>query len=106
MIDQKLQTFNTKVMPLIYWENARQIQRWGTQDHDPYCWFTILSEEVGELAQAILQSECEGIPHQQIVKEAIQTATLAIKIAEMYLAEIGDQWERSADMSRAILGGL
>lgn len=92
-------------MPLIYWENHRQLARWGTQEHDPYCWFTILSEEVGELAQSILQYEFEDTDSHGIIKEAIQTATLAIKIAEMYLADIGDRWEHTADMCREILGG-
>ena len=43
----------------------------------------ILMEEIGELAQAILQANFEGRPKKDIEKEAIQVATVALKIARM-----------------------
>lgn len=36
-------------------ERIRQHQQWGVQRHDFPVWLTVLSEEVGELAQAMLQ---------------------------------------------------
>jgi len=103
MRDLLLETYKSKIEPLIFWENHRQIKKWGVQEHDAYTWFTILAEEFGELAQAILQNEFEqGIP-EKVIKEAIQTATLAIKIAEMYRAKLIDHPEGSEAMARNIL---
>ena len=36
-------------------ERAKQDAKWGEQNHDDYVWLAILSEEVGEAAQAILK---------------------------------------------------
>ena len=36
-------------------ERQRQDDKWGQQSHDDYVWLAILSEEVGEAAQAILK---------------------------------------------------
>ena len=35
-------------------ERRRQDAKWGEQNHDPFCWLTVLMEEVGEAAQAAL----------------------------------------------------
>jgi NTP pyrophosphatase (non-canonical NTP hydrolase) len=43
-----------------------------------------LTEEVGELAEAISEFEYRGGEKENIKKEAIQVATLAAKIAEMF----------------------
>lgn len=71
---------------LVLAENERQLQKWGIQDHNSVVWYTILAEEVGELAQAMLEYHfsCGNKNRQAIVKEAIQSATLCLKIAEMY----------------------
>ena len=37
-------------------ERARQDAKWGEQNHHPLAWLGILTEEVGELAEAILES--------------------------------------------------
>ncbi|KKM70245.1 hypothetical protein LCGC14_1442640 [marine sediment metagenome] len=67
-------------------ENDRQLDKWGVQNHDPAMWLTITAEEFGEMARAILANEFDvnedTAPN--IVKEAIQTATLCLKIAEMF----------------------
>ena len=64
-------------------ENERQIKKWGIQEHDVFAWHTILAEEVGELAQEMLNHKFGKQPPVLVVKEAIQVATLALKIAEM-----------------------
>lgn len=71
-------------------ENQRQLDKWGVQEHTPCEWYTILAEEVGELAQAILQSHFGNIDDstKNVVTEAIQSATLCLKIAEMYQHKI------------------
>jgi NTP pyrophosphatase (non-canonical NTP hydrolase) len=37
-------------------ERHRQDEKWGQQDHDPFTYLAILTEEVGEAAQAALQA--------------------------------------------------
>jgi len=86
-----------QIFEMMQEENLRQINKWGIQDHSPFEWLVILMEEVGELSQAILTTEWGGEATDNIgerikvaniniaVKEAIQVATLALKIAEMYL---------------------
>ncbi len=105
MKDLCLETYSC-ITPLIYWENHRQIKRWGIQEHDAATWMLILSEEHGELAQALLQYEYEDGPVDQVIKEAIQIATLAIKIAEMFLAERCEKYITVSNdtLARQILG--
>jgi len=73
------------LMPLVYHENLRQLEKWGVQTRSPFEWLTYTTEELGELACAISEYHYRGGNSQDVVKEAIQTATLALKIAEMYL---------------------
>jgi NTP pyrophosphatase (non-canonical NTP hydrolase) len=73
-----------KVMPMVYRENIKQLEKWGVQTHSPFEWLAYTTEELGELAEAISEFEYRGGLAENVVKEAIQTATLALKIAEMY----------------------
>jgi len=70
-------------------ENIRQLEKWGVQDHSPFIWITALTEEVGELSEATLKQHFGGSNHgkKQVYNEAIQVATLALKIAEMNMEE-------------------
>ncbi len=73
-----------KVMPLVFAENVRQLEKWGIQDHEPFEWLGYATEEIGETAKAIGEfSYCGGLV-EDVIKEAIQTATLMLKIAEMF----------------------
>jgi hypothetical protein len=73
-----------KIMPLVYRENVRQLEKWGIQDHEPFEWLGFATEELGETAKAIGEfTYREGLV-EDVVKEAIQTATLMLKIAEMF----------------------
>ena len=67
-------------------ERARQDAKWGVQDHHPILWHTILSEEVGELAKAILQWDLpdeRGVTSlADIRKEAVQVAAVAQALIE------------------------
>lgn len=36
-------------------ERVRQNDRWGSQSHGPFVWLAVLTEEVGEVAQAALE---------------------------------------------------
>jgi len=85
MKDKCLET--GKVMPLVYAENLRQLEKWGVQDHDPFQWLAFTLEELGETSDAITEWHFRGGKPEDVVKEAIETATLALKIAEMFLEE-------------------
>ena len=71
---------------VIYEENIRQIKKWGIQDHEPFEWLMFATEELGETAKAIGEFQYRGGLAEDVVKEAIQTATLMLKIAEMFQA--------------------
>jgi NTP pyrophosphatase (non-canonical NTP hydrolase) len=75
-------------------ENIRQLKKWGVQDRSPFEWLTFLMEEVGELASEISELEYRNGNHREVIAEAIQVATLALKIAEMYKFENNKRRER------------
>lgn len=65
-------------------ERARQDELWGIQDHDPYLWLAILTEEVGEVARALLDATEE---HRDVVgyrEELIQVAAVAVAMVEAW----------------------
>lgn len=65
-------------------ERGRQDAKWGEQNHDPFTYLTILTEEVGELAQASLQTRFGGNKGglDRMREEAVQTAAVALAIVE------------------------
>lgn len=65
-------------------EKTNQLIKWGIQTHSAFEWLTYTTEELGELAKAIAEFEYRDGMKQEIVKEAIQVATLALTIAEMF----------------------
>lgn len=69
---------------LVCHENMRQLEKWGVQDHDPFEWLGYATEELGEMAKAIGEFTYRGGLPEDVVTEAIQTATLCLKIAEMF----------------------
>ena len=85
MIDQLLLNISLLEKDVMR-EHKKQIDKWGVQDVSPFEWMCFLTEEVGELAQAISECEYRGGKEEDVYKEAIQVASLSLKIAEMYLA--------------------
>jgi len=75
-------------------ENQRQLKKWGVQDRTPEQWLMFATEELGETAKAIAEHKWRGGSADDVIEEAIQTTTLCLKIAEMYMAEGGclSQW--------------
>jgi len=65
-------------------EHRRQLIKWGIQECTAFEWVTYTMEELGELAEAISEHEYRKGLKDKVVSEAIQVATLALKIAEMY----------------------
>lgn len=83
--DRQLATLPVLV-DLVKRERDRQHGKWGTQTHSPAEWALILQEEEGELARELLGLHFNGDHYtgpENLEAEAIQVATLALKIAEM-----------------------
>jgi hypothetical protein len=72
------------IIHILELENRRQIEKWGIQIHSAFEWLTYTAEELGSLAKAISECEYRGGDRLKVVSEAIQVATLALKIAEMF----------------------
>ena len=82
MKDNELRKIDSLVLAVVN-EGKKQVSKWGIQDRSSFEWMTYLTEEVGELAEAISEYEYRGAAAARIWDEAIQVATLALKIAEM-----------------------
>ena len=82
MKDNLLRKLPSLIKSVVY-EHERQIAKWGIQEHSHFTWMAFLTEEVGELAEAMSEYEFRGESTASIYREAIQVATLALKIAEM-----------------------
>lgn len=65
-------------------ERIRQDQAWGAQEHTLPEWLTILVEEVGELAAAILGVRFGNDDHIELDwrKEAISVAAVVVSMLE------------------------
>lgn len=83
--DQGLIKIN--LLKLIEDESTRQIEKWGIQKRTAFEWLTYTAEELGELAEAISEHAYRGGSRGDVIKEAIQGATLLVKIAEMFMCE-------------------
>lgn len=86
IMDEKLVTLELLVA-LVKDENEKQLIKWGTQVRTPFEWLAYLTEEVGELSQAISEEYYRTGNRSNVRDEAIQVATLALKIAEMYILQ-------------------
>lgn len=65
-------------------ERDRQDDKWGPQTHHPIEWLSILSEEVGEAAQAANQCNWHPEPRwfHQLRAELVQVAAVAVAAIE------------------------
>jgi len=88
---QRLKAEN-KQFALIQEERKRQIEKWGEQKHDDYHWLAILTEEVGELAQAILHSEFGGKAAGTTQAELIQVAAVSVQWLEHISRKESKEW--------------
>ena len=58
-------------------ERLNQEAKWGEQNHDNPLYVTILTEEVGEVAKAILEKDIQNLR-----EELIQVAAVAVAMVE------------------------
>lgn len=84
--DNKLLNLN-KLVSFVEGENERQIKKWGVQRHTLFEWQTYTTEELGSTSKAISEYVYRGGPAEKVVSEAIQVATLSLKIAEMVMVK-------------------
>lgn len=65
-------------------ERQRQDAKWGEQNHDPFVYGAILTEEVGEFFQAALDTRFGGKDGglDKVRNEAVQVAAVALAIVE------------------------
>ena len=64
-------------------ERTRQDEKWGAdRTQHPAIWHTILSEEVGEVAQEVLDTTFEDAATDNLYEELIQVAAVAVAWAE------------------------
>ena len=68
-------------------EGKNQVKKWGVQTHSLFEWQNYTTEELGELAKAIAEHQYRGGSWKEVYNEAIQVATLSLKIAEMILTQ-------------------
>jgi hypothetical protein len=80
--DSELRTLD-KLVTWIKHENLTQIKKWGIQERTLPEWLMFLGEEVGELNEACAEFEYRNGDIDNIAKEALQVATLALKIMEI-----------------------
>jgi len=71
-----------KALQDILAERARQDEKWGEQNHDPFTYLAVLTEEVGELAQAALHTRFGGPNASGLREEAVHVAAVALAIVE------------------------
>lgn len=75
-------SISPSVLSAVFMERKRQNEKWGEQNHDAYRWLAILSEEVGEAAQAALHNEFGGRAKGTLWTELVQVAAVAIQWLE------------------------
>ncbi len=72
-----------EVLAMVKEERARQEKKWGEQNHDPYKWITIISEELGESARQALELQHESSESlDKLASELIQVSASAVAAVE------------------------
>lgn len=71
-----------RVLDAITAERARQNAKWGEQNYDAYTWLAILSEEVGELSQAILHDTFGGTAAGMMRDELVHVVAVGVQWLE------------------------
>jgi NTP pyrophosphatase (non-canonical NTP hydrolase) len=70
------------VLSAIAKERQRQNEKWGEQNHPAEIWLAILSEELGEVSQALLHNKFGGKAVGTMRAELVQVAAVAVQWLE------------------------
>lgn len=91
----------SEVVMLLERERKKQVEKWGDQSlaHADERWLCILTEEVGELAQAILQCPTRYVPRQYAIQTPAPIRTELIQIAAVAIA-----WLEALDTCDVLAG--
>ncbi len=73
------------VFELIKKERFKQNEKWGIQDHDNFSWLAILTEEVGEVAQAALHDVFGGKAKGTLDIELVHVVAVGVQWMECLL---------------------
>ncbi len=63
-------------------EQMRQVDLWGTQDHDDEWYLPIMIEEVGEIAKAMVEHRFQGASIDDIRKELVEAVAVGMSWIE------------------------
>lgn len=72
----------SKIISKVLEERRRQNEKWGVQTNPPEVWQAILTEEVGESAQAVLHDIFGGRAAGTLETEVIHVAAVAFQWLE------------------------
>lgn len=93
-LEEKKEFLTRQVLLQVKKERERQTQLWGKQSYkNPLYWLGILTEEVGEFAQAVNETVLDNAKKKHLggadnmVKELIQIAAVAVAAAEDILEQ-------------------
>lgn len=75
---------SARVYTEVHMERERQDAKWGPHDHIPIEWMSVLTEEVGEAAEAANNCHWHASPEwiKQFRDEMIQVAAVAVAAVE------------------------
>lgn len=74
-----------EALSLVISERGVQNEKWGEQNHTPEIYLAILVEEVGELAQEILNARLYNNENPNLMVEAVQVAAVSLAMVECLL---------------------
>lgn len=63
-------------------KREEQIEKWGTQEHDPTMWYAILGEEFGEVGKEIAEGRIKPFDSVKYRKECLHTAAVALAMVQ------------------------
>lgn len=72
-----------RVLKEVGQERQRQIEKWGTQDHDPHWWLAILTEETGEVAKEVAEARIGNWDPAKYREELVQVAAVAVAAVQV-----------------------
>jgi NTP pyrophosphatase (non-canonical NTP hydrolase) len=75
-------TKTTLILGEVAEERISQDAKWGEQNHLDFVWCAILGEEVGEVANAILEGTFSDAPLAHVRDELVQVAAVAVAWVE------------------------
>lgn len=71
-----------EIIELIAQERQRQNDKWGEQNYDAFTWLAILTEEIGEVAQAALHDQFGGKHAGTLRTELVHVAAVTVQWLE------------------------